>query len=476
MKKTKSIIIVLLILVVLIIIAMLIISLSDKGKNKWNNTVTNSISNEAINNVISEEEELKNEERIDAPDERVTAKSVTILTNHSTFFSIEKLMTRYFLYLRAGNNEAVYDIIEDSYKDENEINEQNVIETLRINTYEGNYTAKEIYERKDNYKPIYFISGTLEKNGTRTPCYFIMKQDKENISFKLKPITEEEYKMYLNERKTETFEEDIELNKYNKIVNVTLTEEEIARKYFNSYIQNARYNPEEAYDSLNEEYRDARFGSYDKFREYLEEENKAKQLESFDSKAIKDLEDFETKDEYEEYMINLNHKYIEKYFHYTENDKEYYICIDYYNNYYIFEIYGVMNYELYLDTYTVGLNYFTKQYEDEEVTIEEKGQIVVNRILEALNNKDYEYVYNKLDNATKKTYKSYDEFAETMKNNLFDNNQIELDDYSEDDNDKCSYELIVTDSEGKDIKDLTMSIEVQLQEKDFVISRMILKY
>lgn len=480
MKKTKNIIIILLILVILIIIAMLVISLLDRrkevGNNNTNNNINSSANNNIIDNTISEEDELRGETRIDAPDERVTAKDVTILKNHSTFFSIEKLMSRYFLYLRAGNKDAVYDMVEESYKNENGINTGNVLEILRAgNLYEGNYTLKEVYERKDNYKPIYFISGILEKDGTKTSYYFIMKQDVDNISFSLRPITAEDYRMYLNGRKEENFEEDIELGKYNQIVSVTMKEEEIVKKYFNSYIQNARYNPQEAYNSLSEDYRDARFGSYNEFVEYLEEENKSKQLESFDSKAIKNLEDFETRGDYEEYMINLNHRYIDKYFHYIEDEKDYYVCIDYYGNYYIFETNGVMNYKLYLDTYTIELNYFTSQYEKEKITMEEKGQIVINRIFEALNNKDYKYIYNKLDNVIKSNYESYEKFAEIMQNNLFANNSIELDNYSEDD-EGCLYELIITDSEGKDTKELTMSIEIKLQVKNFVITRMILKY
>jgi len=475
-KKTKSIIIVLIILVILIIIAMLIISAlgkkEDAGSKIINNNANNITSNIISNIPVLEDNELEGEERIDAPDERVTEEHITLLKNHNTFFSIEKLISRYFLYLRAGNSDAVYDIIEKSYKDENGINKQNAIEILRTgNQYNGNYTSKEVYLREDNYKPIYFITGTLEKDKVRTSCYFIMKQDKINVSFTLKPITEEEYKMYLNESKIETFEEDIELNKYNKIMNTTLTEEEIARKYFNSYIQNARYYPEEAYNLLDEKYRNAKFGNYQKFIEYLTGRAKSKQLENLDPKSIKDITEFNSEDEYREYMANLNKKSMRKYDYSKENDKEYYICIDDYDNFYIFEVSGAMKYKVYLDTYTIDLDYFINQYNKEDATTKDKIERNVEKILEALNIKDYEYVYKKLDNSLRNQM-NYNEFYKNIDSILFDNSYMEIKETTEN-NDSYTYKIIITDRERKVDREIEMVIVVELtQENDFTIKNM----
>ena len=434
MKKTKSIIIVLIILVILIIIAMLIISAmgkkEDAGSKSINNNTNNITSNIISNIPVLEDNELEGEERIDAPDERVTEEHITLLKNHNTFFSIEKLISRYFLYLRAGNSDAVYD-----------------------------------------YKPIYFITGTLEKDKVRTSCYFIMKQDKINVSFTLKPITEDEYKMYLNESKIETFEEDIELNKYNKIMNTTLTEEEIARKYFNSYIQNARYYPEEAYNLLDEKYRNAKFGNYQKFIEYLTGRAKSKQLENLDPKSIKDITEFNSEDEYREYMANLNKKSMRKYDYSKENDKEYYICIDDYDNFYIFEVSGAMKYKVYLDTYTIDLDYFINQYNKEDATTKDKIERNVEKILEALNIKDYEYVYKKLDNSLRNQM-NYNEFYKNIDSILFDNSYMEIKETTEN-NDSYTYKIIITDRERKVDREIEMVIVVELtQESDFTIKNM----
>lgn len=455
MQKIKPIIIILVIFAILIIMMMIVVSKLDSDKNRENNIIAY---NEIRNNIV-----LDDENQPDATEKRVTADNITKLNNTNTFFSIEECIRRYFLYLRAGNSKAVFDIIEKQYKNLNEINEKNILEVLREGIpYDGKYTVKDIYVREDNYKPIYFVRGTLEK----TPYYLIMKQDKANSAFSLKPITENEYEMYIQERNNESFEENIKLGEYNKIINVTLTKEEIVEKYFNSYIQNARYSTKEAYNSLDEEYREKRFGNYQNYVSYLLEENKAKQLASLDHNSIRQQEEFSSDEEYAEYINSLSQTILKKYATYTENEKEYYICLDAYDNFYIFEISSIMNYKLYLDSYTVGLGYFLNQYTDEDTTIEEKGQINVQKIFEAINNKDYRYIYNKIDKKVRtEKFGNYDSFVEYMRENLLDMNSIEFDESLEEDN-LCTEKLIVTDKEGKDTREILMTILLELDNEN----------
>lgn len=462
MQKIKSLIIILAIIIILIIIAMVVISNQNTNKNNA----------KTPNDIIENDTNINEENKPDAPDERVTAKNVTRLNNTNMFFSIEKCMYNYFIYLRAGNSKAIYEIIEEDYKDSNGINEQNVLEELRKDIiYDGKYNINEIYVREDNHKPIYFIYGTLRNDVARTPYYLIMKQDKANIAFSLRPITKDEYEMYTQGVAKETFEDDIKLKKYNKIMNIALTDEEVAKKYFNSYIQNARYDTQEAYNSLDEEYRNARFGNYQNFIEYLSEETKAKQIENFDRNNIKGQEDFATEEEYKEYIDTLNQASIKKYYKHVEDGKEYYICLDAYDNFYIFEISSVMNYKLYLDSYTIDTPYFLSQYTDEETTTEEKGQINVEKIFEAINNKDYRYVYNKIDNNVRnELFGTYENFVNYIRKNLFNMNNIEFDESLEEDN-ICTEKLIVTDKTAKDIKQILMTIVLELDnENSYIIT------
>lgn len=466
MKKIKPILIVLIILAVFIIITMVVISLLDANKVKQENAI--------INNGIKNNNIFEDENQPDAHEKRETADNITRLNNSNTFFSIEKCIHRYFVYLRAGNSKAVAEIIEETYKNANRINEQNALNTLRNGIpYDGKYVAKEIYVREDNYKPIYFIAGTLEKNSVRTPYYLVMKQDKENIAFSLKPITEQEYNQNTKENNNETFIEDIQLGEYNKIINITLTKEEMAGKYLDSYIQNARYDRQEAYNSLEEEYREERFGSYQNYVAYLTEENKAKQLASLDHNSIREQSEFSSDEEYAEYINSLSQATFKKYDTYTENGKEYYIVLDDYNNFYIFEISSVMDYKLYLDSYTIDIDYFTKQYLN-DTTVEEKTQMNIEKIFEALNSKDYQYVYNKIEETVRtEVFRNYETFADYMQRGLFKHNQIEYDDNTEEGN-ICTYKIKITDKEGKIRGEMPITISIRLDaNNDYTIMKIL---
>lgn len=119
------------------------------------------------------------------------------------------------------------------------------------------------------------------------------------------------------------------LEKYssNQYVPVYVTEEDMAKKYLNDYKNNILNNLEDAYNSLNYEYKQAKFGSLDKFKEYINE---------YISLATYSME----VDKYSVSSIDGN-----KIFNvYDENGYQY-----------IFKEISIMNYEVYLDEYTVEI-------------------------------------------------------------------------------------------------------------------------
>lgn len=362
---------------------------------------------------------------------------------------------------------AVYSILDNSYINTNGITEENVLDIIRQGIpYDGEYKVKEIYVREDTEKPIYYIYGTIEKNSTKTSVYFTMYQDILNISYYLKPITQVEYLSYTSGQTTENFEAEIKLTDYNKISNITVTDEEMAEKYLISYIQNARYYPEEAYNSLDEEYKNARFGSYENYLNYLS--SKSSELASLDHTSIKDISEFSSEEEYLNYTSSLQQKNMTQYYIYTENDINYCVCTDSYGNYYIFRILDVMNYKLMLDTYTINTTEFLARYEEAETDV--KVALNINKVFEAINNKDYNYVYNRLDSNYKNSYfTTLDIFKTFMSNNLFEKNEIEFDKYEESEN-SCKYSLIVKDASGQNKNQILMTITMQLGENtDFTI-------
>ena len=125
----------------------------------------------------------------------------------------------------------------------------------------------------------------------------------------------------------ETVEDYTYLKNYssNEYVPVYVTEEDMAKKYLNDYKNNMLNDEEVAYNSLNKEYRDKRFGSLNKYKEYV---NNSISISTYSMEVDK-------------YSVSS-----------LSGDKIFNIY-DKSGNQYIIREKSIMNYEVYLDEYTV---------------------------------------------------------------------------------------------------------------------------
>lgn len=125
----------------------------------------------------------------------------------------------------------------------------------------------------------------------------------------------------------ETVEDYNYLKKYssNEYVPVYVTEEDMAKKYLNDYKNNILNDVEEAYNSLNKEYREKRFGSLDKYQEYIN---------NFITMSTYSME-------------------VDKYSVSSMSGDKIFNIYDKSGNQYIIREKSIMNYEVYLDEYTV---------------------------------------------------------------------------------------------------------------------------
>ena len=82
-------------------------------------------------------------------------------------------------------------------------------------------------------------------------------------------------------------------------------------------------------------------------------------------------------------------------------------------------------------------------------------------MFEAINNRDYTYVYNKL--ANNDTFTDYQNMVDYLENNLFGNNKLEFGTYSSND-EKTSYSLTITDGNVINSDEITAKIELKLGE------------
>lgn len=180
-----------------------------------------------------------------------------------------------------------------------------------------------------------------------------IKQDSPNI-------VDKEERQYIED--TVTVKEKYE---YNEFSYSNIYTEQLLQMYLLDYKSNCLDNPENAYKLLNKEYREKKFENLDSYLQYI---NKNKE-EIAGAKVNK-------------FTVNN-----------FDNFKEY-IIQDQFGNYYIFYVTAVMEYTVMLDNYTVASESFKQEYN--KVDSEEKALMNLNRFLEAIENQDYEYAYNKL--------------------------------------------------------------------------------
>ena len=114
---------------------------------------------------------------------------------------------------------------------------------------------------------------------------------------------------------------DYEVNEY---IPVYISDEAMAKIYLKEYIDTMYTNVEVAYNLLDEEYRNKKFGSLDEFKNYVN-------------------------------SLNLQVPVMDKYYLHDSDGYEIFGVYTKDNRFYAFKTKGVMQYSVYLDDYTVEI-------------------------------------------------------------------------------------------------------------------------
>lgn len=128
----------------------------------------------------------------------------------------------------------------------------------------------------------------------------------------------------LTEDNSLDYEEFLKNYEVNEYIASYVSDEDMAKIYLNDYIHNMFYDVEKAYNLLDEEYRNKKFGSLDNFKVYVDSL------------------------EYSTYVLSR----------YYKKDIDGYIIFGVYDkngNFFAFKTKGVMQYTVYLDDYTVEI-------------------------------------------------------------------------------------------------------------------------
>lgn len=332
----------------------------------------------------------------------------------------------------------VYKMLDKDYIDYKNITLNNLVEKVD-NIKSSDVDINEMYVSQKNVNvSIYIVNGRLKENTTDEMSDFelMVKLDAVNKTFTvfLGDYIDEKYSdIKIGDEININVESLIEKNEINIYDYKNITDENYIRGLLLKYQNEVLFDEETAYNNLDEEYRKKRFGSLDNFKEYA----KNNIIRNVKLKLVK-------------YQIN-------NYDDYTE-----YVCLDNDGNYYIFNEKSVMNYNLLLDTYTVNVPQFVKKYENGDNQL--KVGMNIDKILSAIKENDYNYIYNKLDD----TYKNNNfNTVEELKNyiqSVFVSNNVSYDEFK-DLGGVYTYKLLIDDNNSN----ITVIMKL-LDNDDFVMS------
>ena len=365
-------------------------------------------------------------------------KNGEIIQNFSEYNTVKSCINSLILYAKAGNNNAIKEIIDGGYIFENVVFPKNsrlmLAPVYRVDNEAGN---------------VNFVSFKINNQN----IYGIIILDGANQTFKILKASETDYNNAKNHNIESKYKEYIKIDEktFNKYKYSIVEDADIIKQYFNDYIQKANYYPEEAYNILDEKYKTNKFNTFLDFQNYLNQ--RKEQLEALDIYNIKTSNDFKTDEEYESYLMNFKSKGLKQYLIKDYETYRLYICIDDYDNYYAFKETGAMEYSLYLDDYNILLAEDLYQYN----SVDNKGKAALNvkRFLKAVNQEDYIYAYNMLSEGFKKNYfETLQKFIKYIENQNIDYNNIKNIDITEESN---IYICILKTNDNK-----TMQFNVQL--------------
>ena len=434
-KKNISHFFISLLIILLVIIILLIICLKNKMTNEVQNNMGSSIAQEY-------------------------AKTKNNSISQNSYFDINSCVTEYLqilntkrsiYYQRNENGEFViaveeneikkniYNVLSKNYIEKNNITIENVYEYVKTLEEQAIFVPLEASVVQDEEIKSFLVHGLVEKLNYNVidEIFLVVNIDIANKLFSIEPI----YGNYNNiaEIKIDQKEKEIKNNTINTFKMYSINYETTVKDCINLYKRLAFGKPEIMYNLLDEEYRNAKFGSVDEFKKFVEANRK-----------------------------KINSIRIERYKVTNTDDYTQYLCVDKDDNYYIFRKKGVLDYTVILDSYTVDLPEFLEKYKTSADNL--KVALNLERIRSALKDGDYSYVYNKLDNNFKlSNFKTVNDFEKYIKERF-----APLEDIIKYDNYKIAaglhvYDIEVTDkSENKIIKAQAV---MQLKEgTDFVMS------
>lgn len=327
-----------------------------------------------LNKYVSFVKQINGDERIETGKLNMTEAEVKETLQKQGIDALKKILDKQYLEDMSINDEQIKSI-QNIYNKNDE-------------TY--NLNIEDVFEIDLNNKiTIILTNAQLNNKSFQT----LIKLDKLNNTYSIfleDFIKKYNYNKDMKKQDININTDEIEENSFNSKIKVNTTETNIVSQYFVEYKGKMLNDTKVAYELLNEEYRQKKYGNYENFENYVKN-NKEKILNSSIDK----------------YQI-------------TEKDGiKKYICIDKKGKYYIFIEKNITDYEVILDTYTTDLPEFLEKYNNNSDEI--KSGLNIQKIFDAINDEDYRYVYSKLDETFRKNnFANKEIFINYLETNLKD--------------------------------------------------------
>ncbi len=367
-------------IMIICIIMLIIVILIVKIKNTTNNI-------EDIDNIDSEKTAL----------EKVVDKDI--------FFSINQCVNNFYnnRYLTDEDKktklESIYETLDKDYIKNNGITMDNIEEKINTFKQNTNYMATEIYKAQKNDKYIvYIVNGITYDEKTEKyiedATIYKIREDLTNSTYTIEPSKENEIK---NIKIDNQDFKNIDVNDKNHYNELNFNEQNVLQNYIKYYELLMKNDIAMAYNLLDDEYKAQKFKDIEEFSEYVENNNTMSLYQYYTT-------------QYSEYLQYVAELTTLKYISINET--------------------SAMNFKILLDDYTVDGEEFINKYN----SAENKGKVVLNteKIISALNDKDYKYVYSKLDETFKENnFNTVEKFEKYVEENIFKRFSVNYIDYEE---------------------------------------------
>lgn len=417
MKTIKKVIICIAIVIIIILIA--IVAIKKKEQNK----VIDKYGNHDESGIVINYE-------------------IEDVINETKFYTVSNCIQKYIDSISEKDEKAIYNMLSKEYIADKRITNKNVIQNVPMIEEQSTFIAKEMKVFGGNEIEVYSVYGKLfQKDNVNISedIYFIVKMDETNFTFNINPQIDKNIKT-INDIKIMTETEKIEKNDNNTFEYIRISTEDVIRNYFTDYKRNVIYDVESAYKSLDEEYRNKRFGSLENYEKYVKENIDLIRQNILDN-----------------YQINEKENYNQ------------YVCTDKNGNNYIFKENAIMKYSLILDTYTIDLPEFLEKYNS--TTDQGKVALNIQKFMQSINAKDYNYAYNCLSDGFRNNYfKTLESFKEYITQNLYSNNKVEYLEFNKE-NLVYTYKIQMKNNENLNSQEILKTFIVKLgEETDFELS------